>query len=190
MIYLVDSKFEKNSHCNYIMDIIREHTDVQIELVPINSEISIGKIASIIYELFPKVLPQDIVLCAWAIPKNVDLNELFTELSTLCYVVVAAGNFKKPVEDYTPAGADGVITVGTLNKSGLVAALSNYGTSKEIIWLPGTNYNVGWKNSSGTSISAALYTAFLAESIKHKDPNLLENLIEEQKVKVFNEINK
>lgn len=188
MIYLVDSKFEKNSHCNYIMDIIREHTDVQIELVPINSEISIGKIASIIYELFPKVLPQDIVLCAWAIPKNAQLDELFTELSSLCYVVAAAGNFKKPVENYTPAGADGVITVGTLNKSGLVAALSNYGTSKEIIWLPGTNYNVGWKNSSGTSVSAALYTAFLAEAIKKQDLGLLSNMIEQYKQKVYLEL--
>lgn len=188
MIYLIDSDLTEKSHSNYIIDIIKQHTLVEIKLIPISTKITIGQIASTIFQLFSIVLPQDIVLCAWAIPKNNELNELFRELSNLCYVVAAAGNFKQPVENYTPAGADGVITVGTLNKSGLVAALSNYGNSKEIIWIPGTNYNVGWKNSSGTSISAALYSAFLAEAIKNNDMSLLDKLIEKQKVKVLNEL--
>lgn len=189
MIYLLDSHLSKTSHSQYIIDIIKEHTDTSIELITISNNITYGEIANIVISLFEKVIPNDIVLCPWAVPANKSLDELFTELSTLCYVVAAAGNFKKPVEDYTPAGSDGVITVGTLNKSGLIAALSNYSNNKEIIWLPGTNYTVGWKNSSGTSVSAALYAAFLAEGIKHKDMTLVEKMIEEQKTKVFNELN-
>ena len=66
---------------------------------------------------------------------------------------------------------------------------SNYSNNKPIIWIPGTNYNVGWKNGSGTSVSAALYCSFLAESRKHNDINLLEKLISAHKTKVFNELN-
>ena len=62
-------------------------------------------------------------------------------------------------------------------------------SNKELVWLAGTNYNVGWKNSSGTSISAAVYSAFLAESIKNKDPDLLEDLVNKYTKQVWEEIN-
>lgn len=176
------------SHSKYMCDIIKNHTSVDINIVPVHYNSTYGDIAKTIYSLFGKVIPNDIVLCPWAVPANIGLDDLFTELSDLCYVVAAAGNFKEPIENYTPARSEGVITVGTLNKSGLVAALSNYSNSKEVIWIPGTNYDVGWMNSSGTSVSAAVYTAFLAEAVKHDDMSLLANLIEEHKETVFKEL--
>jgi hypothetical protein len=189
MIYLLDMPLTDISHSKYMCDIIKNHTSEPIIIIPLNANSTYGDIAKTIYSLFDKVIPSDIVLCSWAVPANNDLDDLFTELSKLCYVIAAAGNFKEPIENYTPARSEGVITVGTLNKSGLVAALSNYSNSKEVVWIPGTNYNVGWTNGSGTSVSAAVYTAFLAEALKNKDMSLLDKLVTEHKNKVFSELN-
>lgn len=188
MIYVLDSPITEKSHSRYVIDVIKQHTDVNIKHIELTQDINIGQLVETIYDLMQIVIPSDIVLCAWAVPANDSLDSLFEELSLLCFVVAAAGNFHRPIEEYTPARTQGVITVGTLNKEGLVAALSNYSNTKEVKWVPGTNYNVGWKNSSGTSISAALYAAFLAESIKHNDSTLLDRLIEQQKQKVFEEL--
>jgi hypothetical protein len=189
MIYLLDCPLDDTSHSRYIIDIIKEHSTVPIKLIPLNLPITIGQLCQTIYDLLPVVLPRDIVLCPWAVPANEQIDDLFTELSSLCYVVVAAGNFHAPIEDYSPARVPDVITVGTLNKSGLVAALSNYSNTKEVVWVPGTNYNVGWKNSSGTSVSAAVYTAFLSVSIQQDNMDMLQTLIENHKNKVFEELN-
>ena len=75
-----------------------------------------------------------------------------------------------------------------LNKSGVKAALSNWSNGKELVWIPGTNYNVGWKNSSGTSVSAAVYASFLAESLKKNEPQDLDLLIKKYELRVFSEI--
>jgi hypothetical protein len=189
MIYLLDSSLDEHSHSRYVIDIIKEHSDVEVKLIPLSTDMTIGELSETVNNLIPIVIPTDIVLCPWAIPGNSNLDNLFEELSSLCYVVAAAGNFHKPIDSFTPARTVGVIAVGTLNKSGLVAALSNYSNNKEMIWIPGTNYSVGWKNSSGTSVSAALYAAFLSMSLKHDDPNLLTKLIENHKNFVFNELN-
>jgi len=188
MIYVLDADPDSNDHSKYILDILKEHTETEVKLIVLNNDITFKKLYHTISSLLAKVFPYDIVLCAWAVPGNDLLDELFSELSTLCFVVAAAGNSHKPIEEFTPARSSGVITVGTLNKSGLIAALSNFSSSKEIIWIPGTNYNVGWKNSSGTSVSAALYAAFLAESLNKNDYNLLDQLIESHKQKVFSEL--
>jgi hypothetical protein len=66
--------------------------------------------------------------------------------------------------------------------------LDNWSEDKELIWVPGTNYNVGWKNSSGTSVSAAVYAAFLAESIDKTDSKILDQLMSEYKLKVLAEL--
>jgi len=189
MIYLLDSPLDDTSHSRYIIDIIKEHSTVPIKLIPLNLPITLGQLFQTIYDLLPIVLPRDIVLCPWAVPANEQIDDLFTELSSLCYVIVAAGNFHAPIEDYSPARVPDVITVGTLNKSGLIAALSNYSNTKEVVWIPGTNYNVGWKNSSGTSVSAALYAAFLSVAIEQDNMDLLQILIEKQKNRVFDELN-
>lgn len=188
MIYLLDCPLDDTSHSRYIMDIIKEHSTVPIKLIPLNLPITIGHLCQTICDLLPVVLPRDIVLCPWAVPANDQIDELFTELANLCYVVVAAGNFHAPIEDYSPARVPEVITVGTLNKSGLVAALSNYSNTKEVVWVPGTNYHVGWKNSSGTSVSAAVYTAFLSVAVEHSNMSILDNLLENHKNTVFLEL--
>lgn len=190
MIYLIDQKVTDNSHSKYLIDIIRSHTDVSIEVIEINQPINLNDLCKIFLELPNKIKPIDIVLCAWCIPRNKYLDNIINELVEQgCTIVAAAGNFNEPIDNISPANVHGVITVGTLNKMGLVAALSNYSNNKPIIWIPGTNYNVGWKNGSGTSVSAALYCSFLAESRKHNDINLLEKLISAHKTKVFNELN-
>jgi hypothetical protein len=174
-----------------MIDIIKNHNNtVKIELVEIDKNFTVNQLFDTIYDLMPKVLPTDIVLCAWAIKANDNIDDLFNELASYCNVVAAAGNFRKPIENYSPVRAEKVIAVGTLNKTGLVAALSNYSNSKKIVWIPGTNYDVGYKVSSGTSVSAAIYAAFLDISIKNNDKELLDKLIQDHIDSVFLEINK
>lgn len=190
MIYLLDSKLSEKSHSKYICDIITQHTDTQINLIEIDVSIDQKNLFYILESLLEVVAPIDIVLCPWVVSADDELDELFSELATFCHVVVSAGNFTEPLGKYSPARNPDVITVGTLNKRGLIAALSNFSDTKnkDIKWVPGTNYDVGWRNASGTSVSAALYAAFLAEAIKNKDLGLLDRLIEKQKELVFGEI--
>ena len=188
MIYLIDQLLTENSHSRYMLDIIRQHTDAPVQVVEIDSEITTAALKNQVKLLPSKVFPHDIVLCPWSVPKDEELDFLFEVLTDCCWVVAAAGNFKEPIENYTPARTQGVITVGTLNKEGLIAALSNYSTTKEIIWVPGTNYDVGWKNGSGTSVSSALYAAFLSQAMKTRNMNLVQELIQKQKDKVFGEL--
>lgn len=190
MIYLLDTVLKQGSHSAYIIDIIKEHTDVEIKLIEIPENPTYGQLYKIINGLMPKVIPSDIVLCPWAVDGDQLLDTYFNELSELCWVVAAAGNYNKNINEYTPARAESVITVACLNKSGVKAALSNWSNDKELVWVPGTNYDVGWKNSSGTSVSAAIYTAFLAESIVNNNSNLLEELLEQHTVKVLAELGK
>ena len=189
MIYLLDCEFTENSHSKYILDILSKNTDVNVEHVVIPDDPTYGELFKILLTLFPKVTPKDIVLCPWAVAGDYGLDELFDELCDLCWVVAAAGNFNSDISDFTPARTNKVITVACLNKSGLKAALSNWSDEKELIWLAGTNYDVGWANNSGTSVSAAVYAAFLAESIKNSDPTLLDHLIGEYTKQVWAEIN-
>lgn len=190
MIYLLDTKLNSTSHSKYICDIIKEHTDEQINLIEVDAEIDQQKLFYILESLLEVVTPIDIVLCPWVVSADDNLDELFSQLAAICHVVVSAGNFKEPIHKFSPARNPDVITVGTLNKLGLIAALSNYSdtSEKQIKWVPGTNYNVGWHNASGTSVSAAIYAGFLAEAIKNKDLTLVERLITEQKKLVFEEI--
>lgn len=190
MIYLIDQELTETSHSKFIIDILKAHTDVEIKLVVIPENPTYGQVNSSVYNLFNLVLPSDIVLCSWAVDANYTVDDLFNELAELCWVVVAAGNYNRNINDFSPARAENVITVACLNKSGIKATLSNWSEDKELIWVPGTNYDVGWKNSSGTSVSAAIYAAFLAESIKNKNPKLLDELLEQHKLKVFEQLNK
>lgn len=185
MIYLLDCSLRTNSHSKMVLDIIKRHTSADVELVVIPQNPTFGEIGKIVLSLFPRVLPSDIVLCPWGVDANASIDEIFNDLAELCWVVVAAGNYNTDIANCSPARAEGVITVACLNKSGVKAALSNYSSDKELVWLAGTNYDVGWKNSSGTSVSAAVYAAFLAESIKEQNPELLDTLIKSYQAEMF-----
>jgi hypothetical protein len=155
--------------------ILREHTAEAIRYVEISPK---DNIVAILRKLLEEVTMADVVLCPWAIPGNAIVDGMFSDLSERCWVVAAAGNSGEPVENWTPARADGVIAVGTLNKSGAKATLSNF--SGKVKWVTGTNYRFEGHQHSGTSISAALYAAFLAESIGAKDGSRLDTLIKER----------
>ena len=185
----MDEPLTETSHSRFILDIIQKHTSTSVTLVETPQKPLLNELYQIVEDLSGKVTPRDIVLCAWIMPGVCRVDQLFEDLCDLCWVVAAAGNFSKPIEDYSPARADKVITVGCLNKSLVKASLSNYSESKKMEWVPGTNYNVGWKNAGGTSVSAALYTAFLAEAIDKQDYSVVHTLLEQHKDFVFAEIN-
>jgi len=170
MIYLLDEKLTDHSHSKYILNIIKNHTDIDVELIEVSQQPTVGEIDNIVQDLHKKVLPTDIVLCCWVVEANEIIDDIFDDLSNQCWVVVAAGNFNNDITFWSPARAKRVITVACLNKSGI------------------KNYNVGWKNSSGTSVSAAVYAAFLAEAIKEKNLDVLTDSLKKYSIAVKNEL--
>lgn len=190
MIYIIDEELSEDSHSNRLKKIILEHApSAEISIIPVKLEILVSSIIETIDGLRNIVKPTDIVLCAWGVYKNFGINNAFNDLTYSCWVVVAAGNSGKDIKGFSPASADGVQVVGTLNKSGGRASLSNYSDTSDISYVPGTNYLVDNFNMSGTSVSAAIYTAFLHEAIRLKDGLLINQKIEELKIKVKLEIN-
>lgn len=177
MIYLLDQQLTEKSHSKFVIDILREHTDNEIKLIEIPNNPTYTQLYKILQDLYSIVRPLDVVLCPWAVDADFHLDEMFNELSDLCHVIVAAGNFNEDIEKYSPARAEKVITVACLNKSGTKATHSNWSNNKNLVWVKGTNYSVGWKNSSGTSVSAAVYAAFFSEALKNSDINIIDNLL-------------
>lgn len=177
MIYLLDEKYVESSHSILMKSIIEHYTKTDIAIIEIHPKITISGIINLLHSLISLVIPNDIIFCPWAVDANVRIDQLFEELSERCFVVSAAGNSGMPIDNYSPARVYNVYTVGSLNKFGVRASHSNYSTSKEIIWVPGTNYFIGNKFESGTSIASALYTAFLAEAINKQDMSYIDEMI-------------
>jgi hypothetical protein len=168
-----------------MIGVIKQHTSESVELIEVSLT---DRIVDILNKLYFSVVSSDIVFCPWAIPGNYAVDVIFSDLADRCWVVTAAGNNNESIENWTPARVENVITVGTLNKSGNKASLSNFSDTKKLEWVTGTNYKFEDRVESGTSISAALYTAFLAESIRAKDAKLLDILIKKRAKEAANDL--
>lgn len=188
MVHLLDYTITKDSHSAKMLYVLKENTIEVVKHIEIPTQPTINQLISIVNDLLYKVLPSDIVVCPWAIPFNQRVNEVFENLSKSCFVVTAAGNSNTEIETYSPASANGVIVVGCLNKSGNKATLSNYSNTKKLVWVTGTNYNINGTIESGSSVSAMLYAAYLAESLRTKNPNLVDQLIEQRKLESLKEV--
>lgn len=175
-----------DSHSMCMLEIISKHTTVPVRLLELPE--TIGGIAKTINSLFEQVCPIDIIVCPWAIPGNSKIDNLFTELAELCWVVAAAGNTGELIDGLTPARVKKVITVGSLNKSGKKATHSNFSNTKQLEWVTGTNYQTSVKLMSGTSVSSVIYASFLAESFQAKNTELVEILINKLKVDALAEL--
>lgn len=187
MIYLID---HNSDHAAFMTSVIKEHTATEVQLIELPLSPSTKQVYMTVASLYGKAKSSDIILCPWQITGHGQIDDLFEDLANQCWVIAAAGNSNAPIESITPARVHNVITVGCLNKSGVKATLSNYSTdsSKRLEWVTGTNYHIGNKTESGTSVAAALYAAFLSESLAAKDYSLLNKLIERQVQKVKLEI--
>ena len=189
MIYVLDNNSGINPHGQLMSKIIKHHTTQPIEIIEIHPQIKISILENTINDLLRKIKPTDVVLVSWAIEADYRCDELFDILGEHCFVVVAAGNTNEPIENFSPTRSDNVYCIGCLNKNGVKASLSNFSNFKELIWVCGTNYYVDNVPHSGTSISAAIYAGLLAESIKLKDSDYLEDSLQKYHDKVYQEIN-
>jgi hypothetical protein len=118
-----------------------------------------------------------VVNLSWGIEKNQYVeNKIRTLINFGLYVVAAAGNSGRSIENVTPASMPEVITVGSYNQDFQPCDFSNYTTSVISLTQDSVNYGVldGWAPgvdikvatidgqfgmAAGTSISAALVTA-------------------------------
>ena len=182
MIYILDEALSDTSHSRFMIDIIANHSTTSTTVIDIGT--TVGSILSAVEQVSCIARPIDIVLCSWAISGNCTIDAIFNELAEQCWVVAAAGNNGQDIKDFSPARVANVITVGALNKSGNKATLSNYSQDKKLKWVPGTNYSVSWKTESGTSISAAIYAAFLSEALLLGNIEHVDAMIEDLKLSV------
>jgi hypothetical protein len=74
--------------------------------------------------------------------------------------IVSAGNAGANMDELMPCGKDYAITVGSLNKSGVIASHNNKGNVD--IYAPGTNINVNNTKVSGTSIAMAFAAGYIS----------------------------
>lgn len=124
-----------------------------------------------------------IVNLSWSIPKNDYINSKIQQMLSLGIAVVAsAGNNGSPIIDVTPAGIEGVITIGSYDQNFYPCNFSNYTSSdlsltNNIVnvgaldgWAPGERLYVALPGNNygfvaGTSFSAAIHSGALAYDV-------------------------
>lgn len=178
MIYVIDTGYSGQhldvicepdtiGHGTAMVNLIKQFSPkAQITSMKIDEQMSKCELMRILLQVKTNIEPQDIVLIPWIIDRDAEIDFIVTELAKTNAVVCSAGNMSSPVNLYSPAGAPGVITVGCINKSGVLARMSNYGTEDKAIELMyGTSVNVESINGpmviAGTSASASIYAALL-----------------------------
>ena len=182
MILILDNFKGINPHGEMIHKIVSEHTECEIKKVHIPTVVDTDDLYLFFNIIKSNVDKNDIVLIPWCKVSDSILDNIVSELGTICSVVTSAGNFNQDISFYSPTRANNVTVVGCLNKSLNKATHSNYGDQVKT-WIIGTSYLVEEELQHGTSISAAIYSAFLANSIL--DPTLsIEDQIQKYHSKV------
>lgn len=188
MIYLIDSVLKSGSHSYWMLRII-EHVEPAVKscLFSIPENPTVDDILEVIDKVHFAVSETDLVVCSWRVTKNELIDEAFKKLAKKCRVIVAAGNTSDLIDNYSPAHLNEVTTVGCLNKSGGVAALSCRSSTKDLVWVPGTNFHIDGHTETGTSVSAVVYAAFLEAS---NDEYELQQKLTSYKKQVHAELNR
>lgn len=188
MIYLLDSTLKSGSHSYWMLRIIEQvEPSVKTCLFSIPEKPTVDDILNVIGKVSFTASEGDLVVCSWRVTKNKLIDDAFRKLSKKCRIIAAAGNTGDLIDNFSPAHLAEVTTVGCLNKSGGVAALSCKSTIKDLVWVPGTNYQIDGHTESGTSVSAVIYAAFLEASTSESD---LEAKIRNYKKQVHAELNR
>ena len=124
-----------------------------------------------------------VINCSWAIDKNIYIeNKIKHLINAGALIVASAGNSGIPIEQVTPASMPEVLTIGAYNSDFVPCDFSNYSNPSVVSltqgqvntgaldsWAPGEQIWVavpaskggGFGFSSGTSLSAAIYSASL-----------------------------
>lgn len=186
MIRIIDSALYPGSHSWGTIHAIERVTSVRYDLYSLPETVTEQSILSTLDLVYCNSKKDDILLIPWIVTGSRLVDLAVEKVLSRLTVVAAAGNFSTDIDSFSPARLPGIITVGCLNKSVKVAALSNTSTKKILAWAPGTNFHVGPKTYSGTSISAAIYAGLLAES--RKINKSIEALLDEYCAEVKKEL--
>jgi len=125
-----------------------------------------------------------VINCSWAMEKNIYIeNKIKHLINAGALVVASAGNSGTPIEQVTPASMPEVLTIGAYSSDFVPCDFSNYSNPSAVSltqgqvntgaldsWAPGEEIWVavpaskggGFGFASGTSLSAAIYSASLA----------------------------
>ena len=174
MIYVLDTGYSGKhldvigepdtvGHGTAMANIIKQYSPKsRIVIAKIDEQMRQCELVKMLISMKTRLRPNDILLITWVVDRNPEIDFLVSEIARTNAVVCAAGNFSSSIEGYSPAGADGVIAVSCINKSGNLAKMSNYGTD---VVMYGTSVTVdsiqGQMVLAGTSASASIYASLM-----------------------------
>jgi len=176
MIVILDDFSHENTHGEMITKIVKTHSLVPIRKIHIPNIIDSDKLYGLLNNLKYITDKNDVVLITWAKEPDEQLDFIVSNLGIKTNVIVSAGNFNQNIINFSPTRTSNITVVGCLNKSLLKASHSNY-SDNDMKWIVGTSYVMEEQVQNGTSVSAAIYSAFLANCIEKNDPSFLEQQI-------------
>jgi hypothetical protein len=172
MLFIVDSGFSNLSVEHYVgpptngchgynLHTVIQHInpDVDIRLIDLGQGATAKSIIHAIGYILSQENIADCVVCFSATaPHTTALDNKISELASVCTVIASAGNNAQDITALLPAGSSKVITVGSLNKSKLIASHNSVGHID--VYAPGTNINVNGSKVNGTSVAMAIYSGY------------------------------
>lgn len=173
MVYIIDDPLSPFSRSFFLFYIIQEFTESRVNLFSIDVN-SIDSIKRALNQALNLVESKDVVLLAWSIPKNAEVDALVERLTEKCSVIATVGQTLQDISTLTPARLEKVIAVGCRDANGGPAFHSNYSADKEIRWVPATPYKVAGRVFDNCSVSGAVYAGILAEAIRKGNPLLVD----------------
>lgn len=159
--FTTDGDSDANGHGTYIAKTIKEKANgkayiMSLKAINDNGEGDVSNVAAAVkYAIAQGV---DIINMSIIAKDNGDgnmnvLRSVVTDaVSHNIRVVAAAGNYSDDISNYVPAGISGVISVGVVDDSGMIAGFSNYGKS----------LTMSVKDADSTSQAAAIVSGYLA----------------------------
>lgn len=176
MIIVLDNFECELAHGEIICKIIKNHTRVPIRKINIPNIINSIELYELLNKLRYITSKKDVLLITWSKEPDNTLDFIVSNLGLKTNVVVSAGNDSEDINKFSPTRTTNITVVGCLNKKLQKASHSNY-SDKDIKWIVGTTYDLNETIQNGTSVSAAIYTAFVANSIEKENSSLIEEQI-------------
>lgn len=174
---------DTNGHGTSVASIIAENSEAKLLPIKIADEKGYGTVYGL-YQAILTAIDNNVDIINISLTATADSQLLVNAIEKAdkagIKIVVAAGNNSANVENYAPANMSEVITIAALNQGYTVAEYSNYGSEIDYA-VVGTEIEVeglnGKETKSGTSLSAALATAIIANIISEDaDANIDEQL--------------
>lgn len=150
------------SHGTMMCDIVHTfNPKANIHSVKMPVSGSLNDIADTFAQVAHRTKAGDVILIGWITNRNSMLDEVAEITLKDCDVVIPAGNYAKPIEEYSPLLPQFHI-VEAFNHHNIRMSGSNYGDNT--VWMYGVPIQHLGITQRGTSVAAAIYAGLLSRN--------------------------